>query len=327
MTVNAQYGAQMGALLSNFVAPSATTAATAASITFFPSAASPYQETAGIIAVQPGLQLTLASPLSAAHNGTCIITQPSGKVWGPYISADTFKVAYIPATDLNGSQLGGPGVKPPIGGYGQAVLLDRWGQVIQYFPTYGTVSNRTNDSVLLAANPTWKTTPPTAGPLYGYSQPMSIDTKNGQNAIWDSRDGMPFFTVATASGAIAWTDPVSGVGLVYCKQWPDPTAAPPEPNNFYPNLAIQWMLGDAQPGLPASQTGDVITGSDKLSYTGPYILISAGPNGPSGSANSKGGLNLGGFCNLVDSSGNLLSADTWQQIFINSGNIYNFDRQ
>jgi hypothetical protein len=93
--------------------------------------------------------------------------------------------------------------------------------------------------------------------------------------------------------------------------------------NFYPELTVQWMLGVSQLAIPnpANGSGDVIAGSDKLSFSGPYILISAGPDGPN-RAN-------GGYCNMIDpsNSGNPLPSDKCQQAFINSGNIYNFDRQ
>jgi hypothetical protein len=198
-------------------------------------------------------------------------------------------------------------------------LLDRWGQVIQYFPTYGPVGNRARDSVFAALNPGWTSNPPTAGPLYGFSQPMSIDSTIGQNAIWDSRDGAPFFSVSAASPSPAqWVDPVSGTTTAYCQQWMDVPA-----QNFYPELTVQWMLGVSQLAIPnpANGSGDVIAGSDKLSFSGPYILISAGPDGPN-RAN-------GGYCNMIDpsNSGNPLPSDKCQQAFINSGNIYNFDRQ
>jgi prepilin-type N-terminal cleavage/methylation domain-containing protein len=309
--VNPQYIAQASAFASNFVNPPSPTSSspTPASITFFPTATDPYPETVGISGVTPagspsGSQLTLnfssPSPIAAAHNGNCLIIQPSGKVWGPYISADTFKIAFIPsaATDANGNAV------TSLSGLGQPVLLDRWGQVIQYFPTYGTVSNRTKTSVLLALNPGWTTNPPSAGPLYGYSQPNTIDATKGQNTIWDFRDGAPFFSVSSLTSA--------------AQPWPDPTIST-EPNNFHPNLAIQWMLGD-QPDA-TNKVDDAITASEKLANVGPYILISAGPD------NASGFRTNGGYCNMVDSTGSPLPANTWQQTFINSGNIYNFDRQ
>ena len=77
--------------------------------------------------------------------------------------------------------------------------------------------------------------------------------------------------------------------------------------------AIQWMLGD-QPDS-SGNLDNVITGSAKLSFSGPYILISAGPDGL--------GRSNGGYCTMDPT----LPANTLQQTFINSGNIYNFDRQ
>jgi hypothetical protein len=51
---------------------------------------------------------------------------------------------------------------------------------------------------------------------------------------------------------------------------------------------------------------------EKLGYDGPFILISAGPNGPE--------LNNGGYCNFAGVASNQL-----QQTFLSSGNVYNFD--
>jgi hypothetical protein len=56
-----------------------------------------------------------------------------------------------------------------------------------------------------------------------------------------------------------------------------------------------------------------ITPPDTLHFDGPFILISAGPAGPSR-------VN-GGFCNLAGVPSNL-----YQTTFQTSGNIYNFDR-
>ncbi len=249
--------------------------------------------------------MTFSSPTLAAHNGTCIITQPSGKVWGPYISADTFKTAYVPVKDNNGNLLGGTGATNPMGGYGQPVLLDRWGQVIQYFPAYGTIGNRANDSYLYPTPTSAILAAISAGPLYGVFWPWSVNklgASHAENAIWDFRDGVPFFSASSLTSAN--------------QPWPDPTLTP-EPNGFYPNFAIQWMLGD-QPDT-SNTMDDVITGSEKLSNAGGFILISAGPDGPSRTN--------GGFCNMADSTGKLLPANVLQQTFTNSGNIYNLDRQ
>jgi prepilin-type N-terminal cleavage/methylation domain-containing protein len=325
VSVNSQYAAQAQAFASNFVPPSSPTSPspTPASITFLPnllaSPPTPYGEAIGITSVTfspgtppstpPKLMLTLASPgPGAAHNGSCLVTQLSGKVWGPYISADTFKVAFIPNQDVNTTAI------TSLVGYGQPVLLDRWGQVIQYFPAYGSVSNRANDSVTFKSYTPAQLATISVGPLYGYSQPWSLEGKSSsslaQNAIWDLRDGAPFYTAGAGSSP------------AFCQQWQDVTS--PSGNTstyFHPGWALQWMLGDQpNPANTSPPLDDVITGSEKVATPGPYILISAGPDGPS-RAN-------GGFCNMADRvSGNPLPANTWQQTFTDSGNIYNFDRQ
>jgi type II secretory pathway pseudopilin PulG len=282
---------------------------TPASLILLPIAGNPgqpYSETIGIQAVSgsgPSLQITLTAPPLYSHVRG-VISVAGGKVWGPYISARAFNVVFIPSTPTGQ----GGGALPALAGYGQPVLLDRWGQVIQYFPRYGPANNRTNDSTY-AANPSVQ-----AGPLFGYSQPRSVDGANGQNAIWDWRDGATFFS-ASASG-IAWNapNPVTGK-LDYAKPWPNPTQT--MGSDFRPELAIQWMLGE--PDSSGNFNNEILSG-EKLCYDGPYILISAGPGGPERSN--------GGFCSMVDPNNydNPLPANQLQQAFLDSGNVYNFDR-
>ena len=213
-----------------------------------------------------------------------------GKVWGPYLSPAAVRVAYVPSVDAFGY---------PFFGFGQAVLLDDWGQVIQYFPRYGRADNRTNDSTCGSSRGADSTV--VVGPLYGYSQPKSIDPANGQNAIWDWRDGAPFFTLAGQTGP--------------AQQWPNP--ASPSHGTFRPELAIQWMLG-VGPDSVGNFSNEIAAGK-MLNYDGPYILISAGPEGPERPN--------GGYCNFADeqNGGNPLPGSTLQQTFLKSGNIYNFE--
>jgi prepilin-type N-terminal cleavage/methylation domain-containing protein len=296
-TANSTYANQYGALVASFVSSTATPTF----ITFMaaPTAAPPqyYSETLGI-AVLSG-QITTVTPAVYTHTSTnAIIWQPGGKVWGPYVSADTFKTTF--AAVSNGGQ-----------SYAAAepLLLDRWGQVIQYFPSYGPVKNRFNDSTqALPTVPTSLTISQIqVGPLYGNSQPRSVDGTNGQNAIWDFRDGAPFFS--------------SNASMTAPRQpWGPGT-------NFDPSLAFEWMLGDNSfsTSTPIGFT-NVIAAPDRLSAVPPFILISAGPDGPN-RAN-------GGFCNflnaatgnITDAGGNPLTTIQLQQLFTNSGNIYNFDR-
>jgi prepilin-type N-terminal cleavage/methylation domain-containing protein len=267
-----------------------------------------YEETVGFVvdattATQLDLTAPPVFPSTADHaaNDKYLIKIPTGKITPNYISADTFKVAFVP---VNATLTGGPGSSLNyIGPAGEPLLLDRWGQVIQYFPRYGPASNRTNDSTLYgAASATVQ-----AGPLYGYSQPKSVDATNGENAVWDFRDGAPFFSIASTTGL--------------AEIWPVPPPNPSTANatyTFRPEWAIQWMLGD-------QNFADAISAPQALRNDGPYILISAGPDGPTR-------LN-GGYCNfanpstgaLTDSSGNALTPSELLQMFIASGNVYNFD--
>jgi prepilin-type N-terminal cleavage/methylation domain-containing protein len=303
-TVNPAYAAQFAALTGNFVSPTATPV----NITLGPSIANNlyYSETLAVAPSgfsTPGT-VTTVTPAAYTHtNVNATLSVPGGKVWGPYISADTFKVAFIP---------GIVGILP----IGQPVLLDRWGQVIQYFPRYGPANNRT-------ANAVPPTSPPgtapvvnssvSAGPLFHYSQSYSVDNQYGYNAIWDWRDGAAFFMTPAGSG---WRNPVTG-NIDVIGGWPNPSSD--SASGFQPEMAVEWMLGD----LPTSKSGtfnNEIVSGEKLSFDGPYILISVGPDGPE--------RNNGGFCNMVDpnNSPNPLPAGQLQQAFLASGNIYNFDR-
>jgi hypothetical protein len=86
------------------------------------------------------------------------------------------------------------------------------------------------------------------------------------------------------------------------------------------------MLGDSNPisvtstNNTANVIGQPTSFSDTLHYDGPFILISAGPDGPTRSN--------GGFCNFVDpkNAPNPLPSNLFQSTFQTSGNIYNFDR-
>jgi prepilin-type N-terminal cleavage/methylation domain-containing protein len=273
-----------------------------------------YEETVGFVvdATTPNQLDLTATPVFSGTPGHQItsagdkylIKVPTGKVTPNYLSADTFKVVFV---QVNNTLTGGPGTGF-IGSAGEPLLLDRWGQVIQYFPRYGPASNRTSDSWLYSAASTAAKAAVQAGPLYGESQPMSVDTNNGENAIFDWRDGAPFFTSASTT--------------ILTQVWPSP---PPNPSTvsatYYPRLdwAIQWMLGD--------QTfADAISAPQTLRNDGPYILISAGPDGPTR-------LN-GGYCNFANqstgaltdpTSGNPLTQSQLLQMFIASGNVYNFD--
>ena len=81
------------------------------------------------------------------------------------------------------------------------------------------------------------------------------------------------------------------------------------------------MLGCSQPQqLVFSGTGitgkpSYIIAPDSLHFDGPFILISAGVDGPT--------RDNGGFCNLLGVTPDNVH---YQQAFQASGNIYNFDR-
>jgi len=279
-----------------------------------------YEETVGFVvdSTTPGQLDLMAGAMYPSNHATTdkyLIKVGSTKIFPNYLPADTFKVAFVPTT-AGGAPGGGGGIGPA----GDAVLLDRWGQVIQYFPRYGQPSNRTNDS-LMPANASVQ-----AGPLYGYSQPKSIDATYGQNAIWDLRDGEPLFSVPV--GSSTWVNPVTG-NTDNCQTWP-PAGAVSTSNLFRPDWTIQWMLGEQIP--PGSSGGtvfdDVIEAPEKLNWDGPFILISAGPDGPERL--------YGGYCNFANQTtgdmsdpnsgnANVLTPAQLLQMFTNSGNIFNFD--
>lgn len=265
-----------------------------------------YEETIGISAVVPAhpgppplgpYTLQLRAATRYLHHvidpAQPQLLMATGKVWPAYLPADRFQVAYVdPQRDST--------TDVPTNLH-MPVLLDHWGGVIQYFTRFGPNSNRVSDSTY-STNPAVFGLPIlptniTAGPLYGYSAPPSVDTTTpmnvnnpyGMNAIWDQRDGVAFVdnTDLQNPKLVTWQSQVSG-------KRPDLT------------LAIKWMLGD--------DNGDnFIAGGETLRYTGPYILISAGPDGPDRFS--------GGFCDLSS-----VPQFQWPKAFQNSGNIYNFER-
>jgi hypothetical protein len=276
------------------------------------------EETVGITGVDfTGNKLNLAcAPIFVTANpptvpathttaDTYIVKIATGKITPNYLPLDTFKVAYVTP---QGTTYGGPATDT-YGSAGEPVLLDRWGQVIQYFPRYGQATNRTNDSITYQVLPDPTAQNVIAGPLYGYSEAWSVENRNaignGQFAIYDFRDGAPFYNNTSFNTS---PPPLSQAWL--------PLATPGA--YFDPSMAVMWMLGDTQRDLVSGKFTNAIRTPDKLSYDGPYILISAGPDGPNRTN--------GGFCNFGDPSGKPILSNLWQQTFQNSGNLYNFDR-
>ena len=290
VTVDAGNAADAAAFAGDFMSPGNPNAMRA-SVTLLPTAGQPFGESIGIggvTATRGQVQLTLLVPPSYPHDGRCEVSAADGKVWGPYLSPAAFRVAFVPSVDSYGY---------PFFGFGQAVLLDDWGQVIQYFPRYGRAGNRTDDSTFAADSSV------VAGPLYGYCQPKSTDATHGENAVWDWRDGAPFFTLVGQTGpAQAWPSPGSGGS-----------------GGFRPELAIEWMLG-VKPD-PTGSFADEIGAGGKLNCDVPYILISAGPDGPERPN--------GGYCNFAvpENTGNSFLENDLQHAFLKSGNIYNFERR
>jgi len=132
----------------------------------------------------------------------------------------------------------------------------------------------------------------------GYSPPKTVDLTNGDFAMFDVRDASPIATRDSnnnISGFVPWQT-VSD-----------------------PYMAVQWMLGCSNPsamvfsGTTLSAGPSTISNPDTLHFDGPFILISAGPDGPTRTN--------GGFCNLAG-----LNSNQFQSTFQASGNIYNFDR-
>jgi hypothetical protein len=296
-----------------------TTTILNANITFDPANPNQHEETAGIIKLSgtSGIYTITTTPTVWGHSPipagaiNCVVHIPTGKVWPSFLPADQFHVAYVPMND-DTLQKNPFDSTTGLGGYGIPVLLDHFGQVIQYFPRYGKATNRTIDSgFLTAAGSSLTTSSVLVGPLVGDCQPKSADSGYGWNALFDPRDGTPFYD----NNQIGANPTTTGPGA----RWPVTTT----PNSYNPityslNLAVMWMLGDdtaTQNLIPAGSTS-------KLRFDGDYILISAGPDGPF-RAN-------GGYCNFapLNSLGVpiLATSDQFQKLFLASGNIYSFDR-
>lgn len=250
------------------------------------------------------LNFTIATTKKHAAGDEYVIKTATGKVWDAYLPPDKFKVEYIDTAVDASNNLLHPGLvifpPPPDltinGDAAQPVLLDRWGQPIQYFTRFGPSNNRTSDSVDYGSPPTVNTSV-IAGPLFGVSAPFSIDAKLGENAIWDWHDGVP---VSLASGDLNGRLQTDTSAMT---PWTPQAAGTPDLS-----LAFKWMLGDD----PAATAQNVIESPETLTYTGPYILISAGPSST--------------WCDLSTASVPNQTSEEYLRAFTKSGNIYNFDR-
>lgn len=128
-----------------------------------------------------GLGFRTIMGYDAQNNGAYDL--PTGKVWGPYVSADTFKVSWEVPTNQT---------------LQQPMLLDRWGTPIQYFPRYGTISLRTDS----ALNPP---SGATAGPIYGNATAKSLTASGaGQDTFFDSRDATSAWLTASGDPTLAF---------------------------------------------------------------------------------------------------------------------------
>jgi prepilin-type N-terminal cleavage/methylation domain-containing protein len=309
-----------------------------ATVTFDPGTSNSTQreETLGILSItgEPNpppaapppslnLTLTLTGPALYKHNfsspfNNCVIRFPTGKVWPAFLPADQFRVSYVPNMDSTGAffnvgDAGGNSASSYVlGGWGIPVLLDHFGQVIEYFPRYGKLTNRTADSNFLATSGQSGTlsSSVTVGPLIGYCQPNSVDKFSGWNAIFDLRDAAPYYDETQQNG---WNPATVGPYV----RWPLPGSSASAYSTSGLgglNMAIAWMLGDDT----GSDDYIGVGSTSKLRFNGDYILISAGPDGPF--------RNLGGFCDFQDAKAVNIPATEFQKTFDASGNIYNFDR-
>ena len=147
--------------------------------------------------------------------------------------------------------------------------------------------------------------------MFGYAAPEVVDTSPvksiafpyGSYAIYDQRDGAPVIDTLSSAGpeAIPWH--------LYTYVHPRPTTTGQTTTDL--SLAVKWMLGD-------NNLNNLIDNGESYQNIQPYILISAGPDGPTRSD--------GGFCDfsqIPSTSG----SPTYQNAFKASGNIYNFNRQ
>jgi prepilin-type N-terminal cleavage/methylation domain-containing protein len=251
---------------------------------------------------------------SSPPSGSGILRIASGRVWGPYLPAERFQVAYVDSLRAAGSTSNNQADAL------QPVLLDRWGGVIQYFPAYGPMNNRLSVTSAGVAASSYTLNhgimgtltlpaPIVAGPLFGFSAPSTIDmatptisAPEGAYSIFDQRDGAPVIDISNPNLPATYT-------------WQG------QPSATHPDLtlAVKWMLGDDNfdnfIGTYTDAGGN--QHSESLRDTQPYILISAGPDGPIRT--------YSGFCDFSQIPATTDSG-VYQKAFTASGNIYNFDR-
>jgi type II secretory pathway pseudopilin PulG len=158
-----------------------------------------------------------------------------GKTWGPYMPADRFQIVWAAATSTSGT--GSVSYQYPI-------LLDHWGNPIEYFPKYRN---------LQYSGASGTATPP---PLLGNCAATGSAILP---SAFDVRDYVPMqatgmqdlMTTVTANGNVT---PSSFV----------PSWAPTE--------ALLFMLGD-------DNIDNSIDNNETAAFDGDFLLISAGPDG------------------------------------------------
>jgi type II secretory pathway pseudopilin PulG len=235
-----------------------------------------------------GITWSSGGNANPAPSGPGVLRIATGRTWGPYLPPERFQVVYVDPTLTGTATDPGTGIHFP-------VLLDRWGGIIQYFPAYGPTNNRLSNANGNAASSyynsyaifglTQQPIPPlftvTAGPLFGFATPATIDTTTptgivapyGSYSIYDQRDSVPIL------------DSVSPKGPEYIP-WHLYTYVNSRPNGQTItdlSLAVKWMLGD-------DNFDNLVDNSETYRNTQSYILISAGPDGPN--------RNDGGFCDF-----------------------------
>jgi prepilin-type N-terminal cleavage/methylation domain-containing protein len=180
----------------------------------------------------PGFRTQLnLDPVTGLPNKT-------GKVWGPYMPADRFQIQWVSATSATGIA------------YQYPILLDHWGNPIEYFPKYRN---------LKYSNATGTVTPP---PLLGNC--AATTGGNGPpfpGAVFDVRDYVPMQT----AGMQDLLSPVSG-GVFNASAFAY--------QNYGPTEAVLFMLGDDE-----NPIDNTIEGGDSAAFDGDFLLISAGPDG------------------------------------------------
>jgi type II secretory pathway pseudopilin PulG len=228
-----------------------------------------------------GTSITLATPLQGnltAYTGLPVgLLVPNGKVWGPYLPVDKFKVGYFTTPNQPASPKSYEPLPLP-------QILDAWGNPILYFPAYNSYIDQAAQyqtpftTSPVSTSPTGLATitaPVVIGPIFGFPNTLGAqyNTPIPKGVLYSTQ------TTQVTGPSIFWSGPLGAFG--------GPVAVPASgalvPFTTGQVQAILVKLGDQNANnyidSPANPTPPPPNVTETFNLSQPYFLLSAGPDG------------------------------------------------